>query len=272
MAQPELSVVCRKCGSEVSPYVTECPYCGNRLRKRAPQLEREGGEIRVREGRREKRLRRDAERRAQSDERRTKASRRMPRAEELATKPVATVALVLVPAVIYVLTQAAVLEPADFAIVGPPGDEPWRYLSAPFGVFDTGYLFVAGLGIAIFGPALERRIGSVATGILGLACGVLGMLAAVGVDAAIGDDFPIAAGPNAIALGFLAAYVAIREPERRADPEDSYDVIAVGVAALVLLALPIVEPFADPWAGVAGALVGGACGWSATMGRRGSAA
>ncbi|KAA0269287.1 MAG: zinc-ribbon domain-containing protein, partial [Acidobacteria bacterium] len=39
---PELSVVCRSCGSEVSPYVTECPYCGHRLRKRAPRLEREG--------------------------------------------------------------------------------------------------------------------------------------------------------------------------------------------------------------------------------------
>ena len=25
---PELSVVCKSCGSEVSPYVTECPYCG----------------------------------------------------------------------------------------------------------------------------------------------------------------------------------------------------------------------------------------------------
>ena len=27
----DLFVVCKHCGSEVSPYVTECPYCGNRL-------------------------------------------------------------------------------------------------------------------------------------------------------------------------------------------------------------------------------------------------
>ena len=33
---PELFVVCKKCNSEVSPYITECPYCGTRLRKRAP--------------------------------------------------------------------------------------------------------------------------------------------------------------------------------------------------------------------------------------------
>ena len=44
-AGPELSVVCKNCGSEVSPYVTECPYCGTRLRKRAPKLERQGDEL-----------------------------------------------------------------------------------------------------------------------------------------------------------------------------------------------------------------------------------
>src|SRR3712207_6963529 len=32
---PDLFVVCKSCGSEVSPYITECPYCGTRLRKRA---------------------------------------------------------------------------------------------------------------------------------------------------------------------------------------------------------------------------------------------
>ena len=58
MAAPELSVVCKSCRSEVSPYVTECPYCGTRLRKRAPKLERVGDEVRVQEGRRAKRRRR----------------------------------------------------------------------------------------------------------------------------------------------------------------------------------------------------------------------
>ena len=37
---PDLFVVCKNCGSEVSPYVTECPYCGQRVRKRAPKIER----------------------------------------------------------------------------------------------------------------------------------------------------------------------------------------------------------------------------------------
>ena len=44
MSQPDLFVVCKNCGSEVSPYVTECPYCGQRVRKRAPKIDRSGGE------------------------------------------------------------------------------------------------------------------------------------------------------------------------------------------------------------------------------------
>src|SRR5436309_14978721 len=45
VAEVDLNVICKNCGSEVSPYITECPYCGQRLRKRAPKLSRqdEGG-------------------------------------------------------------------------------------------------------------------------------------------------------------------------------------------------------------------------------------
>ena len=55
MSSPELSVVCKTCGEEVSPYVTECPYCGTRLRKRAPKLELRGDELTPRESRRTRR-------------------------------------------------------------------------------------------------------------------------------------------------------------------------------------------------------------------------
>lgn len=258
MAGPELSVVCRNCGSEVSPYVTECPYCGTRLRKRAPKLEREGDEIKVREGRRERRMRRDAERRARRLERGA-------RIEDLATRPVATGLLLLAPAVLFVVLRASDLAPTQVgAIAGSAGDEPWRYLTAPFVYLDAGYLFVCGLALAIFLPPIERRIGSVAALLLALACGALGMLAAAGIDSALGDDFLLAAGGNGVALGVLAAYVGLRERERRADPDDAYDPIAVAVAAAVLLALPLVETYADPWAGIAGALVGGVAGLAAS--------
>ena len=265
MAGPELSVVCRNCGSEVSPYVTECPYCGTRLRKRAPRLEREGDEIRVREGRREKKLRRDAERRERS--------------EELSTRPIAAIALIGISAILYivlaatgsvrgvVVTEATQTFTEIFNLTF--GDDPWRYFVAPFFFVNAGYLFICGVGIAIFAPPLERRLGSIPTLLLGFACGALGILAADGISSALGDGAHLATGANGMALGLLAAYVAIREPERRADPEDSYDPIAVGVAAAVLLATPIVFAFANPWAGIAGGLVGGICGLSATVvGRR----
>src|SRR5215218_8797032 len=57
MSETELSVICKNCGSEVSPYVTECPYCGTRLRKRAPKLERRGDALEAQRPRRRRRPR-----------------------------------------------------------------------------------------------------------------------------------------------------------------------------------------------------------------------
>src|SRR4029453_19390304 len=39
---PDLYLVCKSCGAAVSPYITECPYCGTRIQKRAPKLDRGG--------------------------------------------------------------------------------------------------------------------------------------------------------------------------------------------------------------------------------------
>src|SRR4051795_1248829 len=39
---PDLYLVCKGCVPEVSPYITECPYCGTRIQKRAPKLDRGG--------------------------------------------------------------------------------------------------------------------------------------------------------------------------------------------------------------------------------------
>lgn len=262
MAGPELSVVCKSCGSEVSPYVTECPYCGTRLRKRAPELERSGDEIRVREDRRERRRRKAAERRSRLGERRALG-------EDLAARPLTTFVALLAPAILLVLERATDLDPYDLgAIVGPVGDEWWRYLAAPFVYDDLGYLFACGLAIAIFLPPLERRVGSVSTALLVLGCGALGMLAAAGLDASFGDGIPIAAGGNGIALGALCAYAVLRDAERRADPTEEYDRLAVVVAAVVLLALPLVEDYASVWAGLVGGLVGAGCGLAAALGGR----
>lgn len=259
---PELSVVCKKCGSEVSPYVTECPYCGTRLRKRAPKLERHDGELTAREGLRERRRRRVAERRTASTRRSLTADR-----------PYATAAAIAAPALLLIVQRAANLSLLDVgAIIGPVGDEWWRYFAAPFVYDDLGYLFVIGLALAIFLPTVERRLGLVPTLLLVVACGSLGALATVGMETALGDGIPIAAGGNGIALGVLGAWLALRDAERRQDPTDSYDQVAIAVAAAVLLLLPLVEDLASPWAGLAGGLVGLACGLGAALGRGGAPA
>ncbi len=255
MAGPELSVVCKSCGSEVSPYVTECPYCGARLRKRAPKLERVGDEVRVRETRRARRRRRP--------------KRRLELSEDLAARPLITFAALLVPALVLIVDRASNLNPYDLgAIAGPVGGEWWRYLAAPFVYDDLGYLFACGLAIAIFLPGVERRIGAVPALLLVIGCGALGMLAADGIDSALSDGIPIAAGGNGIALGVLGAWVVLRDAERRADPTEEYDQIAVAVAAVVLLLLPAVEDYASVWAGLVGGLVGAGCGLAAALGGR----
>ena len=269
MAGPELSVVCRNCGSEVSPYVTECPYCGNRIRKRAPKLQREGDEIKIREGRREKKLRRDAERRARADERLESFGRVSARREELATRPWATALLLAIPALLFIATQAS--ESFFIDVLDKTYAPEWpRFLIAPYFYESAGYLFVCGLALAIFLPPVERRIGSVPALILAFACGALSILGADGLNDLIGDETNFAAGANGMALGVIAAYVALREPERRADPEESYDPFAVMVCALVVLLIPLVQTFAEVGSGVVGAAVGAACGLIATAARRSS--
>jgi membrane associated rhomboid family serine protease len=254
MGTPELTVVCRNCGSEVSPYVTECPYCGTRLRKRAPRLEREGDEIKVRETRRERRLRRRRERR----ERRA--------AGELAERPLASVLVIALAAASYVVLQASNLTASELgAIVGEVGSQWWRYLAAPFVNPDAGYLFACGLALAIFMPAVERRLGSFPALLLALGCGAVGALAGERIDVLLGDGSALVAGLNAIALGMIAAYVVLASGERHSDPESAYDPLAVGVAATVILLLPLVDDFANAWAALAGGLLGGALAFGARL-------
>ena len=94
------------------------------------------------------------------------------------------------------------------------------------------------------------------------------MLGADAVDTTFGDGVFVAAGGNGIALGVVFAWLVIRDAERRADPTDEYDQIAVLVVIAVLLLLPAVDDWANVWAGVAGALVGAGCGLVAALGRR----
>jgi membrane associated rhomboid family serine protease len=261
-----LGIVCRSCGEEVSPYVTECPYCGTRLRKRAPKLERHGDELTPRESRRARRRRRRAERRERA------AERGLSLGVAGVERPYAVIATVIVGVLAILVQRAGDLPITDLgAIVGPvEGGGWWRYLAAPFAYPDVGYFFVCSLGIVIFGAAVEARLGTVSTLILIVACGALGMLAADGIEAAISDesDLLLAAGGNGIALGLLAAWAVQKAAEVRADPETDVEVIGAAVAAVVLIMLPLVEDYANVFVGLGGALVGAASGLVAVLARR----
>jgi membrane associated rhomboid family serine protease len=144
-------------------------------------------------------------------------------------------------------------------LVVPFDEEWWRLFTAPFAYVNVGYLFVVGLGLAIFSTGVERRIGSVPTAVLLLASGALGMLAASGV-ANAQDDFAVIAGGNGMALGAVAAWFALRRAEARGAIAEEYDTIGVAVAAAVLIALPLFVNTADLVAGLVGGLVGGLAG------------
>ena len=259
----ELNVVCRNCGEQVSPYVTECPYCGTRLRKRAPKLELRGDEIAPRESRR-------ARRRAGTRRARRRAARAR-RIERLGERPYAVLFAIIAPAIVLLVeTASSAWTVEDLgAIVGPVDGEWWRYLTAPFVYDDVSYLFVCAAAIAIFGIAVERRLGTVSTVILVLACGALGMLAADGADSLIGgDDILLASGGNGIALGLLATWAMIRLGEVRGRSDEDVEVIGAAVAAAVLIMLPLVDDWANVFAGLGGGLVGAACGAAAAFSRR----
>ncbi len=248
MSETELSVICKNCGSEVSPYVTECPYCGTRLRKRAPKLERRGDSLEAKVARRVKRPR---------------LRRRGRDGASLPFRPYATLAAILGSAALLIVQKASGDPLSTFGgLIVPLDGEWWRFLIAPFAYVDVGYLFVVAVALAIFAIPLERRLGSFATAVLLLACGSLGMLAAAGIANAQGH-IEVIAGGNGMALGAVAAWFAIRRSEARGAIDEDFDVVGVAVAAAVLLALPIFESTADVFAGLAGALVGGLAGIAA---------
>ena len=249
MSETELSVVCKNCGSEVSSYITECPYCGARLRKRAPKLERRGDglEAKPRRGPAARLLR----------------IRRRRRATGGAQRPYATLAVILGSAALLLVQRASGTSLATLGgLVVPVQGEWWRTLTAPFAYGDVGYLFVVALSLAIFSIGVERRLGSAATAVLLLACGGLGMLAASGIAAAQGEVTVIAGG-NGMALGAVAAWFVLRRAEARRAIDEDYDLIGVAVVAAVLLALPLFESTADVFAGLLGAAVGGLAGLAA---------
>ncbi len=184
----DLFVVCKRCGSEVSPYITECPYCGNRLRRRAPKLPREHSPQRHRCTRLPVpslgRLRRGEIEGVRGD-----------------SLPYATVALVAVSCVAVGADQRRLRGPRPAPRRGAAAGRLVEALQRPVrlpeatpspGCTRSCVLFA----VAIFGWLLERRHGPFAVLVTFFGAGATGVLAALAA-----YPLPIVSGANAGALG-----------------------------------------------------------------------
>lgn len=242
---PDLFVICKHCGSEVSPYITECPYCGSRLRKRAPKLSKDG-----RPAEKQRRTRKHSPTPSLGPLRRGEIPGIRPDGQ-----PFLTVAVVIAGIVMLVLLEAEVLSALDVGVVGSLEPDWWHVLTAPFAYVSTGYAFVALFAIALFGWLIERRHGSAVLALLVLAGGAGGMAVAGAV-----ESFPTAMGGNGVALALLAAWaMPDLRAARRGQAVDG-DLLGAAVFGLVLLLLPVAVEWADPLAGVTGLLAGALIG------------
>jgi membrane associated rhomboid family serine protease len=253
VSQPDLFVVCRNCGSEVSPYVTECPYCGQRIRRRAPKIERHDDD--------EPRPRRRRRLRGRLSRQRADAIEGI--APE--TRPVATIALIAASlALTLALSTGAVGLLGVGGILVPLDGDPWRYVTAPFVHDNLGYQFVALLAVALFGSMLEARFGRPAPVAIFLLAGAAGAAAAVAADVAPPfesvDIGYLVLGANGAALGLLFAWLVEDRIAARRGIDRGNDMIGVAAFAAVLLALPLAVAEASPVAGVAGAVTGAVIG------------
>jgi membrane associated rhomboid family serine protease len=255
-SSPDLFVVCKNCGSEVSPYITECPYCGTRLRKRAPKIERDGtvSEPKPKKPKKEKKPPRERPARAEREH--------TGFAARLGARPYATLALVTLSLFGYLVL--AVVGRGDIAVAGPVDGQWWRVLTSPFVYGNAWYELAAVTGIGIYGWLLERRHGPLAVLALFLLCGAGG----VALTAAI-DPTPLAIGGNGAALGLLCAWAVPDLLARARGEEYDGDLLGTLVLALVLLLMPLATVEASAIAGFAGAAAGLLAGLA--LGRRRSA-
>jgi membrane associated rhomboid family serine protease len=233
---PDLFVICKSCGSEVSPYITECPYCGNRLRKRAPKLDRDQ-RVAERKARRQApplltRLRRDE----------------IPgiRGE---TRPYATIFLVLAG------LAGTLLWRTNLVVIGQPGAEWWRLFTAAFTYPNVGYALITLGTVGLFGWLLERRHGPFPVLALFLIGGVGGLAATTAVD------------PNAVLVGAqggaLALVCAWATPDLltlRSGGDVDGDLIGAAVIAVAVALMPLAVDYASWVSDAVGIITGFAVG------------
>ena len=234
---PDLFVICRSCGSEVSPYITECPYCGNRLRKRAPKLDRHG---------------RVAEKRRRPP---TASLSRLRRGEipeiRAESRPYTTIVLVLLGLLGCLLWRTSLFSQSQVIIDGKPGSEWWRLITAPFIYNNVGFAFVCLGAIALYGWLLERRHGPLPV----LALFAVGAVGGTAATAAV-YSVPVVLGGNGAALALLCAWAIPDLMRLRKHEEIDGDLLGTAVIAVVIALMPLVVPYAS-WVSDAVGILGG---------------
>ena len=266
MSSPDLFVVCKNCQAEVSPYVTECPYCGTRLRKRAPRIERPDAPAKpAKAPKRGPRV-------GRRDRAHVKQPKATPRLGKLRTgeipgirgeehgRPYATMVLVALSFGLWL--SLAFYVRADFAVTAVGGD-PWRFFTAALLNDGVAAQFAAVLGIGLFGWLLERRHGAIAVVLLFLLCGPGALAAAAAVDVE-----SLVFGSHGAALGLLCAWlVPVLIARSRGDRDDEADLLGVLVIAAVLLLVPLLSQ-GSALAGLVGAAFGALAGLGLAATRR----
>jgi len=252
----DLFVVCKQCGSEVSPYITECPYCGNRLRRRAPKLPRVHAPTHApRKGVRLGSL--------LGRSRPVGARARAPRRVSVmhgagrwaAERPYATMLLVAAGCVTWVVWHAEPDLYLHAAVIGPLNGDWWKLFTSEFAYISGIYAFVALLAVAIFGWLLERRHGPAAVLALFFAAGATGALVA-----SAAYPFALVSGANGAALALIAAWAAPDVESACRHEEYEGDLLAASAIVALLLVIPFARPEASWLAGVTGAALGLAVG------------
>ena len=269
MSSPDLFVVCKNCQAEVSPYITECPYCGTRLRKRAPKIDRPDAPTKAPEPERRigvRRPGRDPGGRSARAPKAPKARAKGRAAQRLGKlrsgeipgirgdehgRPYATMLLVALSFGLWL--SLAFYVRADFAILAFDGD-PWRFFTASLLNEGTAAQFAAVVGLGLFGWLIERRRGAIAVVLLFLLCGPGGLAAAAAV-----DPNAVVFGTHGAALGLLCAWLVPVLIARSRGEEDDADLLGVLVIAAVLLLVPLLSQgsaLAGVFGGAFGSLVG----------------
>lgn len=300
--QAELFTVCSSCGQQVSTFVTECPYCGTRLQKRAPRLDRKDGDLEallrlptydgdrtvgepsdednvVPLKRKRRRLREKIPQAAASKPRTRpdagskRGGRKLPGRSPKRAKPsrsdyasegkaYATFAIVVLALI--GLPLETLLNANDLRLLD--GAPLWRSVTAALAYGNTWNAVAVLTTFGVFGWLWERRAGYVGTAVVLVAffgAGVGGLL----LDRAVDPDAVVFGGAGA-AVALATAWIVCEIRARRVG--ESLDGDLEGAA--VLLAVPIIVTLlkadSPPVSLALGLLVGSLMGLALSLARR----